>query len=209
MMALELQEETAPPRRGGPAPGDANATRVALPPKLLLAIMEVLEARGHKRTLLDFLLTSRSVLSVGLSVLFRQIKVSRGSSGALDRLRGLVADALGTGKLTRAKELSVDIWTSDPFYAELLRGTGASLQELRITASSGPGVLSFLETVGSLRKLKRVSISLDYSDRPRIADAAPRRGVRLCSFAGFAALDVSTKSSTALAHTIVPLDSLL
>ncbi|KAI9028759.1 hypothetical protein DFJ74DRAFT_660019 [Hyaloraphidium curvatum] len=168
MATTELARDTSPHLAGLPAAQeDAPATRVTLPPELLLAVMWLLEGRGHKRTLLNFISVSRSAYSLGIGVLLRRVSVSRISTHAgagpraLDRFRGLVEDGLGTGKLAQVRELSVEIRKQDPFYSKLLRRAGPSLKELRITASSVGGVEFFLEDVRTARKLKRVSISVD------------------------------------------------
>ncbi|KAI9028754.1 hypothetical protein DFJ74DRAFT_500382 [Hyaloraphidium curvatum] len=168
--ATNTFEATSPTCAQPPASEDADAPGVALPPELALDIMGILEAAGAKRTLLRLLSTCRLFFPLGLGLMVRRIEVSPPSGGdvgerSLDPYRGLLSDALGTGKLGCVEEPSVSVWRRDSFYAEFLRGVGPSLKVLEIVASSRAGVDGILESIGAARTLRHVRIRVQrYSD---------------------------------------------
>ncbi|KAI9016157.1 hypothetical protein DFJ74DRAFT_679630 [Hyaloraphidium curvatum] len=156
-MAKSKRAKAAPSRRVGQprAPKDGDATLVPLPPELLLAVMEILEGQGHKRTLLEFLWAFKDMLALGMGLLVRSLHLLVATLSELDpdrlldKFRGLLSVELTPWKLSRVEKLSVAIWELDPFHAELLREIAPPLKVLEIRATSRPGVERFLDSIGT------------------------------------------------------------
>ncbi|KAI9016607.1 hypothetical protein DFJ74DRAFT_677790 [Hyaloraphidium curvatum] len=122
--------------------------------------MDILADRGHKRTLLNLMMTSRRLLFLGIGPLVRKISLPDEFGPLLDKWRGLVSDALGTGKLGKVESLDVHIGGRDPLFADLLLGAGASLNEPEFVVADRAGLEAFLGSIQAAKGLRRVTIGL-------------------------------------------------
>ncbi|KAI9024574.1 hypothetical protein DFJ74DRAFT_642706 [Hyaloraphidium curvatum] len=145
-------------------PGPAVPSLSSLPPELLLLVMELVleedECFSKKKSLLDLLSTCRRLLTVGIPLLVRKLKISPGYDETLDKWRGLLTDALDLKKLQNVSELDISIGSEDPFPEALLRGAGPYIRKLGIYVSSLEGLSAFLRSINHATSLIRVEISL-------------------------------------------------
>ncbi|KAI9023185.1 hypothetical protein DFJ74DRAFT_767827 [Hyaloraphidium curvatum] len=153
-----------PSRRVDPLPA-------VFPHEILLAVAKILGATGrHKRTLINLLSACRGLFLLGIGELVRRVELhtqayAYATPRDLDPYRGKLRDHFGTGKLGKIEFLRLDVMFRDPLLAGLLRGAGASLKELEITAWHCDGVRGFLESAKSIERLERVQLRvMSYRD---------------------------------------------
>jgi hypothetical protein len=129
-----------------------------LPAELLLKVMERVEQRNWKRSLLELMLTCKTAYSLGLSLLWRRFDFGELRVVHID---AFPVDVFGNEKLSKIRRLAVSgsIGRSGEGYQSLLEKIFPSLEELDfsdITRSKYPS--PFFETLKYATRLKKLEL---------------------------------------------------